>query len=263
MYIQGNGISIHYQIDGPENAPTVVLSHSLAANLRMWDGQMSALLQHFRVLRYDTRGHGQTDAPTGNYTLELLARDLFSLMDGLRIDAAHFVGLSMGGMIGQAAALENSSRFHSISLCDTSSRLPPEALPIWKERIATAQSEGMDAMVEPTIGRWFSQAFQERCGTVVDPIRAMIRSTPLAGYCGCSQAIMGLNLTEQIAIITLPTLLIVGRDDPGTPVAAHKVIQQQIAGSELIVIPDALHFSNIEQRETFNTELVKFLKQHA
>ena len=171
MHIQGNGISIHYQIDGPENAPTVVLSHSLAANLEMWDAQMSTLLPGFRVLRYDTRGHGQTEAPTGSYTLELLARDLFSLMDGLGIDAAHFVGLSMGGMIGQAAVLENASRFHSISLCDTSSRLPPEALPIWEERIATAQSEGMDAMVESTIERWFSRAFQERCATVVDPIR--------------------------------------------------------------------------------------------
>ena len=262
MHIQGNGISIHYQIDGPENAPTVVLSHSLAANLEMWDAQMSTLLPDFRVLRYDTRGHGQTEAPTGSYTLELLARDLFSLMDGLGIDAAHFVGLSMGGMIGQAAVLENASRFHSISLCDTSSRLPPEALPIWEERIATAQSEGMAAMVESTIERWCSRAFQERCTTVVDPIRAMIRSTPLDGYCGCSRAIMGLNLTEQIASITLPALLMVGRDDPGTPVAAHETIQQQITGSELVVIPDALHFSNIEQREIFNTKLLEFLKRH-
>ena len=207
MHIQGNGISIHYQIDGPENAPTVVLSHSLAANLEMWDAQMSTLLPDFRVLRYDTRGHGQTQVTTGSYTLELLARDLFSLMDGLAIDAVHFGGLSMGGMIGQTAVLEDANRFHSISLCDPSSRLPPEALPIWEERIATAQSEGMDAMVESTIERWFSRAFQERCTTVVDPIRAMIRSTPLDGYCGCSRAIMGLNLTEQIASITLPTLL--------------------------------------------------------
>ena len=171
MHIQGNGISIHYQIDGPENAPTGVVSHSLAANLEMWDAQMSTLLPDFRVLRYDTRGHGQTEAPTGSYSLELLARDLFSLMDGLGIDAVHFVGLSMGGMIGQAAALKNSSRFHSISLGDTLRRLPPEALPIWEERIATAQSEGMDAMVESTSERWFSRAFQERCATVVDPFR--------------------------------------------------------------------------------------------
>ena len=141
----------------------------------------------------------------------------------------------MGGMIGQATALENSSRFHSISLGDTSSRLPLEALPIWEERIVTAQSEGMNAMVESTIERWVSRAFQERYATVIDPIRAMIRSTPLDGYCGCSRAIMGLNLTEQIASITLPALLMVGRDDPGTPVAAHETIQQQIAGSELVV----------------------------
>jgi 3-oxoadipate enol-lactonase len=262
MHIQGNGISIHYEIDGPENAPIVVLSHSLAANLGMWDTQMSALLPHFRILRYDTRGHGQTDAPAGNYTLELLARDLFSLMDGLGISAAHFVGLSMGGMIGQAAALDNSSRFHSITLCDTSSRLPSEALPMWEERITTAQSEGMDALVASTIDRWFSRAFQERCDILVDPIRTMIRSTPVAGYCGCSRAIMGLNLTEQIATIALPTLLMVGKDDPGTPVAAHETIQQQIVGSGLVVIPDALHFSNIEQHETFNTNLLEFLKRH-
>ena len=262
MHIQASGISIHYQVEGPEDAPIVVLSHSLAAHLRMWDAQMSSLLPKFRVLRYDIRGHGQTDAPKGGYTLELLAHDLFSLLDELNIDAVHFVGLSLGGMIGQTAALADSSRFLSMSLCDTSSRLPPEALSAWEERIAVARAKGMNAMVESTIARWFSLEFQERCVGAVDSIRSMIRSTPLDGYCGCSHAIMQLNLTERISAIKLPTLLIVGRDDPGTPVAAHETIQQQIVGSELVVIPDALHFSNIEQRGTFNAKLMEFLSRH-
>jgi 3-oxoadipate enol-lactonase len=194
--------------------------------------------------------------------LELLANDLFALMDELNIDTAHFVGLSMGGMIGQTAVLQNQSRFRSLSLCDTSSHLPLETLPMWEQRIALATAEGMETMVESTIDRWFSTEFQEQNSSKVDQVREMIRSTPLKGYCGCSRAIMGLDLTGRLSAITLPTLLIVGRDDPGTPVAVHKVIHEQIFGSELVVIPDALHFSNIEQRELFNNTLKEFLELH-
>ena len=262
MQLKVNGISINYQFYGPKNAPLVTLSHSLAANMHMWAPQLPALTDEFRVLRFDTRGHGKTSAPPGDYTLDLLADDLFALLDGLEIEATHYVGLSMGGMIGQTAALKDQSRFRSLALCDTSSRVPAQASPIWEERIALALGEGMEPLAQPTIDRWFSADYQNREPVEVDKVRAMIRNTPVAGYCGCSRAIMNLNLTDRLSAITRPTLLIVGAEDPGTPVAAHEVIRDRIAGSRLVVLPEALHFSNVEKRDGFNAALLAFLKEH-
>ena len=260
MKITANGIGIRYELEGPATAPVVAMSHSLAANVRMWDDQMP-VLSGYRVLRYDTRGHGGTDAPEGDYTLDQLAGDLFALLDALGIDRVHFVGLSMGGMIGQTAALEDPGRFLSLALCDTSSRVPGEGQALWSERMETARARGMEALVESTIDRWFSPAFQAAEPDRVERVREMIRSTPAAGYCGCCAAIRELDLTDRIAAIRLPTLLVVGEDDPGTPVAAHEVIRDRIEGSRLVVIPDALHFSNVEQTAVFNDALTGFLAE--
>ena len=261
MKITANGIGIRYELEGPEAAPVVAMSHSLAANVGMWEDQMS-VLSDYRVLRYDTRGHGGTDAPEGDYTLDQLADDLFALLDALAIDRVHFVGLSMGGMIAQTAALKDPSRFLSLALCDTSSRVPGEGEALWSERMETARSQGMQALVDSTIDRWFSRAFRAAEPERVERVLEMIRSTPVAGYCGCCAAIRKLDLTDRIAEIRLPTLLIVGEDDPGTPVAAHEVIRDRIEGSRLVVIPDALHFSNVEQTAIFNETLAGFLAEH-
>ena len=261
MRVSANGISINYRFDGPESAPLVTMSHSLAANLDMWQWQMPALAE-YRVLRYDTRGHGRTDAPGGEYSLDMLADDLFALLDALGIEATHYIGLSMGGMIGQTAALKDQSRFRTLSLCDTSSRIPREAQPVWEERIATARGQGMEALVEPTVERWFSKGYRERQAVEVDKVRAMIRTTSVDGYCGCCAAIARLDLTDRISAIERPVLLIVGEEDPGTPVAAHEAIRERIAGSELIVLPEALHFSNVERQTDFDRALVEFLDRH-
>ena len=261
MKITANGISVHYRFDGPGSAPLVTMSHSLAANLDMWQWQMPAL-REYRVLRYDTRGHGGTDAPGGEYSLDTLAGDLLALLDALGIETTHYVGLSMGGMIGQTAALVDQSRFRTLSLCDTTSRIPPEARPLWNERIATARGQGMEALVEPTIERWFSSGYRTRQGAEVDKVRAMIRTTSVAGYCGCCAAIAGLDLGDRISAIDRPVLLIVGAEDPGTPVAAHEAIRDRIAGSELVVLPGALHFSNVECAPGFNQALAGFLGRH-
>ena len=261
MKITANGIGIRYELEGPPSAPVVVMSHSLAANVGMWEDQMP-VLSGYRVLRYDTRGHGGTDAPEGDYTLEQLADDLFALLDALEMDRVHFVGLSMGGMVGQTAALRDAGRFRSLSLCDTSSRVPGEAKALWSERMAAARAEGMESLVESTIDRWFSRDFQAAEPERVERVCEMVRSTPVAGYCGCCAAIRNLDLTERLAEIKLPTLLIVGEDDPGTPVAAHEVIRDRIEGARLVVIQDALHFSNVEQAETFNEALTSFLAEH-
>ena len=261
MKVIANGISIHYRFDGPESAPVVTMSHSLATSLEMWEWQMPAL-SGYRVLRYDTRGHGGTDAPAGDYSLETLAGDLFALLDALKIESTHYVGLSMGGMIGQTAALMDQSRFRTLALCDTSSRVPPEAQPVWNERMATARGQGMEPLVEPTVERWFSSAFRAREAGEVDKVRAMIRATKVDGYCGCCAAIARLDLTDRISDIDRPVLLIVGEEDPGTPVAAHEAIRDRIAGSELVVLPEALHFSNVECQADFNRALIGFLERH-
>lgn len=263
MKITANGITMNYELDGPESARVVTLSHSLATDLSMWDPQVAALKSGYRVLRYDTRGHGGTDAPEGPYTLEQLAEDVRALLHALRIPKTHFMGISMGGMIGQVLALKNPGMLQSLILCDTSSRIPEEALPIWEERIGLAQKQGMGALAESTMERWFTASFRRKPLPALDKIRGMIRTTPVKGYVGCSRAIMRLNLTERLREITLPSFIIVGEEDPGTPVAASQVIHEQIKGSELVILKSAAHLSNIEQQDAFNTAVMAFLKRLA
>jgi 3-oxoadipate enol-lactonase len=259
MKVTANGIAINYTLEGPANAPVVTMSHSLATDLSMWDPTVPVLKDRFRVLRYETRGHGQTDAPKGAYTLDQLADDALGLLKALGIERTHWVGLSMGGMIGQTLALKAPHVFASLSLCDTSSRIPAEAKPVWQERIRTAESQGMEPLVEPTLSRWFTEPFRQSRKDVVGKVAAMIRHTPPAGYAGCCHAISALDLTDRIHAIKMPTIAIVGEDDPGTPVAAHKVIHERIAGSRLEIIPKAAHLANMEQPEAFNKALTGFL----
>src|SRR5919109_3282085 len=174
MKTTANGISINYVLEGPANAPVVTMSHSLATDLSMWDPTVAALKDRFRVLRYETRGHGQTEAPKGPYTLDQLADDALALLKSLGISRTHWVGLSMGGMIGQTLALKAPEVFLSLSLCDTSSRIPAEAKPLWQDRIKTAETQGMEPLVEPTIGRWFTAPFREKRKDIVDRVRTMI-----------------------------------------------------------------------------------------
>lgn len=263
MQVKANGISVSCELDGPEGAPVVTLSHSLAATSRMWDPQIAALRDNYRVLAYDTRGHGGTDAPDGAYSLDLLAADARSLLAELGIARTHWVGLSMGGMIGQTLALQNPELFESLSLCDTSSRVPPEAASAWQERIGLAQSDGMAALVDGTVERWFTPPFRDARADVVEPVRDMIRATPPAGFVGCCHAIRGLDLTDRLSAIEIPTLIVVGEDDPGTPVAASEAMHAEISGSELVVLTSAAHLSNLEQPEAFNEALASFLDRQA
>ncbi len=263
MRISANGITMNYALEGPASAPVVTMSHSLATDLSMWDGQMAALAARYRVLRYDTRGHGGSDAPAGAYSLDQLADDARALLGALGIARTHWVGLSMGGMIGQTLALKAPGLLASLSLCDTSSRIPVEARPVWAERIKTAETQGMEALVEPTISRWFTAPFISAHKDVVDRVRRMIRATPAAGYVGCCHAISVLDLTEKLASIRLPAVVIVGEEDQGTPVAASQAIQERIAGAELVILKSASHLSNIEQPEAFTSALTSFLARVA
>jgi 3-oxoadipate enol-lactonase len=259
MKILANGIQLNYELTGQPGAPVVMLSHSLASSMVMWNPQLNSLESHFQVLRYDMRGHGASDAPDGAYTLELLAQDAVALLDALAIDTVHFVGLSIGGMIGQGLALSHADRLKSLTLCDTSAIMPDEAQPVLRERIAAAREKGMADQVAGTLERWFTPQYLEKNPPEVDMIRLQIAATPLAGYLGCSEALAGLNYLDRLSEITLATLIMVGEEDPGTPVAASEAIQERISGSELVVLPSARHLSNIEQAEAFNQALMDFL----
>ena len=257
MKIKANGIEINYEIEG--EGPVVTFSHSLACNLAMWDEQVKALKGRHRVLRYDTRGHGQTTAPAGAYTLEQLADDLKGLLDGLGIGATHFVVLSMGGMIGQVFALKHPAMVQSLALCDTTSRYPAGAAAIWEERIKTVGAKGIEPMVGPTLERWFTAPFRARRTDLMDRVGAMIRATPAAGYIGCCHALPKIDVTDRLREIRCPALVIVGEDDPGTPVEMARAIHAALPGAELAVLCQASHLSNVEQPEEFNRALGGFL----
>lgn len=261
MLIEANGIKINYERLGKEGAAVVMMSHSLGASLAMWNPQMKSLEPRFQVLRYDTRGHGGSDAPPGAYTLEMLAEDAIGLLDALAIERVHFVGLSMGGMIGQCLALNYPERFQSLTLCDTSPLLPKEAQPIWQERIDTAQNKGMEALVDATLERWFTPSYLEQNPPEVGSTRRQFLATPVTGFIGCSEAIRGLNYLGRLSEIKMRTLIMVGEMDPGTPVAASEAMHERISGSQFIVIPSAAHLSNVEQAGVFNRALVGFLQE--
>lgn len=254
-----NGIDIAYQIDGPDDAPIVVMSNSLASNLSMWDAQVAALVPRYRVVRYDTRGHGQTSAPGGTYSIDLLVDDLIGLLDALGIKKSAFCGLSLGGMIGQQLGIAHADRFTGLVLADTISRWPEGAGVLWAGRIRAARQQGMKALVSATLERWFTPSFLEARPPEVEKIAQMIEATPVPGYAGCCDAISKIDFTDQLSAITLPTLVICGADDPATPVAASEVIHQNIAGSELAVIEQASHLANVEQPAAFGEALIGFL----
>jgi 3-oxoadipate enol-lactonase len=261
MLIEANGIKMNYELSGREGAPVVILSHSLGSSLIMWNPQLEVLEPHYQVLRYDTRGHGGSSAPSGAYTFDMLGEDALGLLDALDIEKVHFVGLSMGGMIGQCLALNHPERLEKLVLCDTAALLPEEAQPVWQERIELAREKGIEALVGETLERWFTPPFLRQNPTEMKLIQEQFLSTQVDGYIGCSEAIRGLNYLERLSEIKIPTLIMVGEEDPGTPVAAAEAMQQRIAGSALVVLPSAAHLSNVEQAEAFNSALISFLQQ--
>jgi 3-oxoadipate enol-lactonase len=259
MKAKVNGTEVSYELHGKEGAPWLTLSHSLACSVRMWDPQIAAFKDRYRILAFDTRGHGASAAPKGAYTLEALADDLKGLLDQLGVKRTHFAGLSMGGMIGQTFALKYPGVFQSLVLADTTSHFPPEAAPIWAERIRVAETQGMQPLVQPTLERWFTEPFRKSHAEVVGRIGALIASTPVAGYVGCSHAIPKINLTGRLKEVKCPVLVICGEQDAGTPPAMARAIHDNAPGSKLVMIPQAAHLSNLEQPQLFNQALSGFL----
>lgn len=257
-----NGIDLYYEIHGDRHnkrLPWLVFSHSLACSIAMWQPQLPEFAKNYRVLAFDTRGHGASAAPSGPYTLEQLADDLNGLLRALDIETAHFVGLSMGGMIGQVFALKYPTVFRSLTIADSTSRWPAETAALFAERVQAARARGMDSLVQSTLERWFTQPFHEREPDKVARIGSLIRATPVEGYAGCCDAIPRIDTTARLKEISCPILVVVGRNDPGTPLAMSQEIAANAPGAQLVVLEDAAHISNIEQPEKFNAALSAFL----
>ena len=259
MKIHANGIDMHYDIAG--SGPVVMFAHSLGSDLSIWEPQKSTLTARYTVLRYDLRGHGRTTATAGAYDFDLLAADALALLDALRIPVASFVGISLGGMIGQALALAAPERLEKLVLADTTCRYPPEVQASWPERIRQIETSGLEPLLAPTLERWFTTAYRAANPDLITRISNLIRSTPVAGYVGCCHALAQLDFHTRLSAIKLPALVMVGEQDPGTPPAMARELAAAIPGAKLEIIPEAAHLSNIEQAETFNRLLSAFLSQ--
>jgi 3-oxoadipate enol-lactonase len=258
--LEANGIRIAYRLDGPENAPVVLFSNSLMSNFSMWDPQLAAVSAKYRVLRYDQRGHGATETTPGPYTIELLTEDAFALTEALGIERVHFVGLSMGGFSGQMMATRHPGKLRSLVLSDTACVMPPESL--WNERIQIAETQGIAALAQGTLERWFTAPFHQTGKSELEKVRAMILGTKAEGYIACAKAIRDMRLCDDLPKIKTPTLVLVGESDPACPVAAAQVLHKGIAGSEYVVLKSAAHLPNIEQSAAFNKAVLAFLDRH-
>ena len=247
---------VHYRWDGSAGAPVLVLSNSLGATLSMWDPQVAALSRRFRVLRYDTRGHGLSAAPEGPYTIDALGGDVLELLDALRIDRPNFCGLSMGGLIGLWLGIHAAGRLDRLVVCNTAARVG--TADAWNSRMATIRSGGMKAVAPALLERWFTAAFRTSTPAVVESTQKMVLQAPVDGYVACCEAIRDADLRERVAEVKARTLVISGASDPVTPPADGQFLAAQIPGARYVEL-EAGHLSNIEAATHFTDALLQFL----
>lgn len=257
-----NGISINYAVSGNPSGSPVVLHHPLGTNLSVWDELTAALEPTYRVVRFDARGHGQTEAPFGAYDFATLARDTIGVMDHLGVGRAHFLGLSMGGFVGQHLGIDFPARFRTLTLVSTSSNMTA-GREIWDQRIRDVTANGMTPqIIDVALTRWVSPGALAGRPDLVKRLRGMLETTPPAGYAGWCQAIRDFNVTDVIKGIRVPTRVIVGALDPATPPAGAEVIHRQIRGSEFVNMPGVSHMLMLEQPAAFHAEVLPFLARH-
>jgi 3-oxoadipate enol-lactonase len=257
-----NGSQIHYRIDGTDRGRTIVLSNSLASNLHMWGPQIQPLVDAgFRVVRYDSRGHGRSAAPEGPYNIEQLADDAAGLIDGLELGPVHFCGLSKGGMVAQNLGYRYAGKVLSLVICASAAHLAPAS--VWDDRIALVHDNGMAAIADATLERWFTPPGHARMPDTIAAVKDMILSTPAAGFIACCEAIKVMDQRESNRSITTPTTVIVGSDDPSTTPAHAREIAAAIDGAHVVEIADAAHFVNMEQAGPFQAALAAHLDAHA
>ena len=236
-------VELHHRFDGPDEAPILVLGSSLGTTGAMWDDNVDALSERFRLLRYDTRGHGGSPATPGPYSMDDLGGDVLALLDRLGIDTASFCGLSIGGMIGMWLASEAPERIDRLVLCCTVPHFPPPEL--WNERIVAVRSQGIEPMVEPALERWLPPAVRAQRPDLEQHLRGMISSTPPEGYAGCCEAIRDMDLRPRLERIRAPTLVLAGDRDPATPAENVRPLAEAIAGAGYVEIEGAAHIANV------------------
>jgi 3-oxoadipate enol-lactonase len=247
---------IHYDLAGPPRAPVLAFSNSLGATLSMWDPQVPAFEKQFRVLRYDTRGHGQSSVTPGPYAIEQLARDVLALLDELKLDRVYFCGLSMGGQTGMWLALNAAGRFHKLVLCNTAAKIgTPE---MWNTRIESVRKGGMKSISSAVMERWFSADYRTKSPDVVVSTKLMLEGANPEGYAANCAAIRDFDARESIVAIRVPTFVIAGTHDAATTPSDGHYLADRIAGARYVEL-NAAHLSNIENRDRFNTELSGFL----
>ncbi len=248
--------NISYTLEGPAKAPVLVFSNSLGSDTGMWNTQAAEFAKQFQVVRYDNRGHGQSSAPQGPYTLDDIAGDAVAVIEHLGEKRVHFCGLSLGGMVGMWLASNRPELIHKLVLSNTSALMGPREN--WDTRIAAVRQNGMQAVVKGTLERWFTEGFRAKSPLIVSRIEQNFLKVAVDGYAGCCAAIRDMDQTEAITGIQLETLVIAGKFDPSTPPAMGKAIADSIAGAEYVELP-AAHLSNIEAAAGFNDIVLKFL----
>lgn len=259
-HVQSDGAKIHYRFDGEASKPVLVLSNSLGTDFSMWDGQIPAFTRDFRVLRYDQRGHGGSDVTPGPYSIARLGQDVVNLLDGLKIEEADFLGLSMGGMTGMWLGYSAGKRFNKLVLSNTSGHTTmPEA---WTQRIAAVKKDGMKALAASLPERWFTEGFRKSNPQAVQRICALAEKTDAAGYIACCEAIREMNQHDRLGGIGNPTLVIAGASDPATPPAAGKAVAERIKGAKYVELP-AAHLANVELGDGYTKVVLDFLKGSA
>jgi 3-oxoadipate enol-lactonase len=247
-------------VDG-SGVPWVTFVTGIANDLTMWDGQVPALARDFRILRYDLRGHGGSEATPGDYTIDLLVQDLRTLLDFQKVKKTHLVGLGLGGAIAQAFAIQHPDRVERLMPCCCRARMVPEFAAMWHKLRETVRKSGLETIVEPTVQRWFSEDFKAAHPEVLEKIRRMIRGTTQAGYLGVTAAFLGLDVEDKLHTIRAKTLYVSGANDHlGGPPALMENLSAKVRGARHVCVPDAAHIANIQNPEGFNQVLRGFLQ---
>lgn len=254
-----DGCEIAYRIDGPRKSPALLLSNSLGATADMWAAQVPALARVFRVIRYDTRGHGDSGAPAGEYTIEQLGRDALAVLDAAGVERAHVCGLSLGGITAMWLALNAAPRVGNLVLASTAARIGTRSM--WNERIEQVRAGGTASIADAIMARWFTDTFRRNRPGAVSGFRAMLASCPADGYAGCCAALRDADLLDAIGDIRVPTLVLAGAADHATPPADGRAICARVQGAAMALL-NASHLANVEQPEPFNAAVLEFLREH-
>lgn len=255
MFLTVDGLNMHVRLDGPSDAPPLLLLHSLGTDLRVWDSQADVLARGFRVIRPDLRGHGLTEVPSAPCSIGGMARDVLTLLDALGHSCVHVAGLSIGGMVAQALAAQAPDRVASIMLCDTAMAIPPPEL--WRGRAATVRSQGMAAIADSVLARWVTPAFART--PEARGLRAMLLRTAPEGYAAAADAIAAADLTTTTRGLRVPALVLVGDRDEATPLASAAALRDAIPGARLEVIADAAHIPTLERPDAVTNAILHFL----